>query len=107
MIVKITSKRQVTLPTHALDAMGVGPGDTHELIESPDGYCCAQDVSTPRAWAACGTRFRTATRRLASAHSERSPMTQLYGIDTSVPTGGAKSALIPGNPSAQNPRRGL
>ena len=35
MIVKITSKRQVTLPTHALDAMGVGPGDTHELIESP------------------------------------------------------------------------
>ena len=39
MIVKITSKRQVTLPTHALDAMGVGPGDTHELSESPDESC--------------------------------------------------------------------
>ena len=39
MIVKITSKPQVTLPTHALDAMGVGPGDTHELSESPDESC--------------------------------------------------------------------
>ena len=38
MIVKITSKRQVTLPTHVLDAMGVGPGDRLELSESPDGY---------------------------------------------------------------------
>ena len=27
MIVKITSKRQVTFPKQVLDAMGVGPGD--------------------------------------------------------------------------------
>ena len=39
MIVKITSKRQVTPLTYVLDAMGVGPGDTHELSESPDESC--------------------------------------------------------------------
>ena len=38
MIVKITAKRQITLPAHIFDAMGVGPGATLELIESPDGY---------------------------------------------------------------------
>ena len=38
MIVKITSKRQVTLPAHVLDTMGVGPGDTLQLIPSPDGF---------------------------------------------------------------------
>ena len=38
MIVKITSKRQVTFPARVLDAMGVKPGDRLELTESPDGY---------------------------------------------------------------------
>ena len=38
MILKITSKRQVTLPAHVLDAMGVGPGDRLQLISGPDGY---------------------------------------------------------------------
>ena len=38
MIVKITSKRQIILPAHVLDAMGVVPGDTLQLIPSPDGY---------------------------------------------------------------------
>ena len=38
MLVKITSKRQVTLPKHVLEAMGVGPGDWLELLEGPDGY---------------------------------------------------------------------
>ena len=38
MIVKITSKRQVTFPAHVLDAMGVGPGDSLEIVESPEGY---------------------------------------------------------------------
>ena len=38
MIVKITSKRQVTFPARVLDALGVGPGDRLELLESPDGY---------------------------------------------------------------------
>ena len=36
MIVKITSKRQVTFPAHVLDAMGVGPGDHLEVTEGPD-----------------------------------------------------------------------
>ncbi len=38
MIVKITSKRQVTFPARVLDAMGVKPGDQLELTEGPDGY---------------------------------------------------------------------
>jgi len=38
MIVKITSKRQVTFPARVLEAMGVKPGDHLELTESPDGY---------------------------------------------------------------------
>ena len=38
MIVKITSKRQVTFPAYVLEAMGVGPGDRLEIVESPDGY---------------------------------------------------------------------
>ncbi len=38
MIVKITSKRQVTFPAQVLDALGVGPGDQLELEESTDGF---------------------------------------------------------------------
>lgn len=38
MIVKITSKRQVTFPARVLDALGVGPGDQLELSEGPDGF---------------------------------------------------------------------
>ena len=38
MLVKITSKRQVTFPKHVLEALGVGPGDHIELQEGPDGY---------------------------------------------------------------------
>ena len=38
MIVKITSKRQVTFPARVLDAMGVGPGDRLEVTECPDGF---------------------------------------------------------------------
>lgn len=38
MIVRITSKRQVTFPARVLDALGVGPGDRLELDEGPDGF---------------------------------------------------------------------
>ena len=38
MVVKITSKRQITLPTKLLDALGLGPGDQLELEEGPDGF---------------------------------------------------------------------
>ena len=38
MIVKITSKRQVTFPAQVLDALGVAPGDQLELREGPDGF---------------------------------------------------------------------
>ena len=38
MVVKITSKRQVTFPARVLKALGVRPGDQLELIEGPDGF---------------------------------------------------------------------
>ena len=38
MIVKITSKRQVTFPARVLDALGVRPGDQLEIVEGPDGF---------------------------------------------------------------------
>ena len=38
MLVKITSKRQVTFPARVLEALGVRPGDRIELEESPDGF---------------------------------------------------------------------
>ena len=38
MVVKITSKRQVTFPARDLNALGVGAGDQIELIESPAGF---------------------------------------------------------------------
>lgn len=38
MLVKITSKRQVTFPARVLNALGVGPGDRLELEESPEGF---------------------------------------------------------------------
>ena len=38
VLVKITSKRQVTFPARVLDAMGVGPGDRLSLEEGADGF---------------------------------------------------------------------
>ena len=38
ILVKITSKHQITLPSHVLDRMDVGAGDQLQLIPGPDGY---------------------------------------------------------------------
>ena len=38
MVVRITSKRQVTFPAVVLDALGVAPGDRLELPEGPEGF---------------------------------------------------------------------
>lgn len=38
MILKITAKRQITLPTRIVDALGLTAGDRLELRESPDGF---------------------------------------------------------------------
>lgn len=38
MIIRITSKRQVTFPAHVLEAMGLKPGDQIEIEEGPHGF---------------------------------------------------------------------
>ena len=38
MLVRITSKRQVTFPARVLEALGVVPGDRLRLEEGPDGF---------------------------------------------------------------------
>jgi AbrB family looped-hinge helix DNA binding protein len=38
VLAKITSKRQVTFPATVLAALGVGPGDRLEILESPEGF---------------------------------------------------------------------
>ena len=55
MIVKITSKRQVTLPAHVLDAMGVGPGDRRcNSYQVPTDTFSGPGALTTRAWALSG-----------------------------------------------------
>ena len=49
MLVRITSKRQVTFPARVLEALGVGPGDHLELLEGPDGFTLrAKRIDTSR-----------------------------------------------------------
>lgn len=38
MFIKITAKRQVTLPARVLEALGVKPGDRIKLEEGPEGF---------------------------------------------------------------------
>lgn len=38
VVVKITSRRQITLPARVLEALGVGAGDQIELKECSDGF---------------------------------------------------------------------
>ena len=38
MFLKITAKRQVTLPARVLEALSVKPGDRIELEERPEGF---------------------------------------------------------------------
>ncbi len=66
MLVKITSKRQVTFPKRVLDELGVGPGDRLELLEGPDGF-----VLRPR---------RIHYSRLGTLHDKIPPGTPPFDI---------------------------
>lgn len=68
MIVKITSKRQVTFPARVLKALGVGPGDQLQLIEGPDGF-----LLRPR---------RIELSRLAPLRSKISPQNRPFDLDS-------------------------
>ncbi len=59
MVVKVGPKRQVTLPTRIMEALGVGPGDELELTEGRDGFTLR--------------RRRIELSRLGTLHSKISP----------------------------------
>ena len=55
MLIKVTSKRQVTFPARVLEAMGVGPGDRLSLEEGPHGVPAASATSrSDAAWTSQG-----------------------------------------------------
>lgn len=68
MVVKVTSKRQVTFPARVLDSLGVRPGDQIELIERSDGF-----VLRPR---------RIDTSRLAPLRSKLPPESEPFDLES-------------------------
>lgn len=89
MIVKITSKRQVTFPAQVLDALGVGPGDQLELEERAGGPALrpASLLRDRVAWriqgqvtyctAVYGARFLSRTESSRATRAHPSPLTRL------------------------------
>ena len=85
MLVKITSKRQVTFPARVLDALGVGPGDQLELEEGPDGFTLRARRIDPARLAPLRGKLRRYGYPIRHRDpSAMSPMTPHFGIDTSV-----------------------
>lgn len=81
MIIKITSKRQVTFPARVLDALGVRPGDQLELEEA---LFCGRGESIPTGLRRCAASFNVDAVGSISNRSASNPMTRRFGIDTSV-----------------------
>ena len=49
MIIKVSAKRQITIPARVLTALGTRPGDFLELREHPDGFIlCRRRIDTTR-----------------------------------------------------------
>ena len=61
MVVKTTSKRQVTFSARELEALGVGSGDRLDLSEGPGGF-----ILRPRR--VDGSRLGTLHARIPPAH---------------------------------------
>ena len=75
MIVKITSKRQVTLPERVVEALGAGPADQLELNEGPDGFTIRPRRIT----------WRTSEKPMRSSNSE---------LATSAPIPSSRTSLL-------------
>ena len=85
MIVKITSKRQVTFPKRVLDELGVGPGDRLELLEGPDGFALRPKRTDYSKLGPSETRLSLELRLSTSASlGMRDMIRQRIGIDTSI-----------------------
>ena len=84
MLLRITSKRQITFPVRVLDAMGAKPGDQLELTQSGNGYIIRPKRIDYSRLGTLRTKYRPDTRHLTLAGPGNRPMTQPYEIDTSV-----------------------
>ena len=77
MLVKITARRQVTLPARVLDALGVKPGDRIQLEETPDGFVLrARRISRP-----CAASYAVAKAVSISKQFVKLPRIARFGID--------------------------
>ena len=84
MLVRITSKRQVTLPARVLDALGVGPGDLLELEEGPGGFVLRPWRLDPSLLAPLRDKVRPGAPPFDIETFRSGPMTHRYGIDASI-----------------------
>ena len=84
MIVKVTSKRQVTFPAKVLDALGVKPGDQLEIQPGPDGFIIRPRRIDPTLLAPLRGKLQPGTLPSTSMPSASSPLTRRFGIDTSI-----------------------
>ena len=96
MVVKITSKRQLTFPARELEALGVGPGGRIELSEGPDGFILKPGHVDRSRLGRCTPGFRGHIHHSISRRSGRHHMTRRFGIDTSVLV-----RLLTGHPEAE------
>ncbi len=68
MLITIRSRRQVTVPAHVLEALGVKPGDRLELQAGPDGFLLRAK--------------RVDASRLALRRGKLNPLAPAFGIHT-------------------------
>ena len=75
MLLRITAKRQITIPLHVLDQMGVAQATGCNSYQAPPATSSVHGASTTRAYARCRGRFRTSIHRFTSTHSATGPTT--------------------------------
>ena len=96
IFVKITAKRQVTLPAHVLDEMAVAQATGFNSYQASRDTFSGSGALTSRAWELYGRRFRGAIRPSTSAHSVIIPTIQIYETDWRAARAGANiEALSP------------
>ena len=82
MLVKITSKRQVTFPARVLEAIGVQPGERLRLEEGSDGFVLRPQTIDPTRLAPLRDKLRRGHAAASISPSSASGVTtRRFGID--------------------------